>query len=94
VPADGTSTRSITAYVTDGSGGSAVDDDAVNFTATPSTSGLTCGTFTSGAVSTDSSGIATTTYTAPTYSSGSTAPYCTITAKDADYGQTGTAIID
>jgi hypothetical protein len=39
-------------------------------------------------------GIATIIYTPPTYIVGTTASTCTITAKDGDYGQTGTAVIE
>ncbi|MFC0082643.1 hypothetical protein ACFFRE_10915, partial [Aciditerrimonas ferrireducens] len=78
VAAGGTST--ITATVVHG--GSPVSGDQVAFTVSPST----CGTFTpsSGVSVTNASGSAIVTFTA-----GSTAQSCTITATDADYAMSG-----
>lgn len=86
------STRTITATVTDGSGGAAVSGDTVLFSISPSTG---CGTLTSSTEVTASNGVTPTdTYTAPVYAAGTTAATCTITARDAFYGQTGTGAID
>ena len=46
IAANGTNFDTVTATVTDGAGGAAVVGDTVLFTATPSVSGDTCGTFT------------------------------------------------
>jgi hypothetical protein len=77
--ANHTSSDTVNATVTDGAGGAAVGTDTVLFTATPSVSGDTCGTFSA----------ATVKYFAPLWSSTLTPPYCTITAQDATYGQVG-----
>jgi hypothetical protein len=89
---NGTSTVAINATVHDGAGGPVVSGDTVLFTATPSVSGDTCGTFSSTTAVTSTSGVASVTYTAPAYST-SDAPHCTITAEDATYGQSGTGTI-
>jgi hypothetical protein len=92
--ATGATTDTVTATVTDGAGGAAVAADTVLFTATPSVSGDTCGTFPApGTAVTNASGVATVVYTSPVWSSTLTPPYCTITAQDAKYGQTGSGTI-
>ena len=91
--ATGATTDTVTATVTDGAGGAAVGTDTVLFTATPSVSGDTCGTFSAATAVTNASGVATVTYTSPHWSSTLTPPYCTITAQDAKYGQTGSGTI-
>jgi adhesin/invasin len=74
IPADGASTSTVTATVTNGRTGAAVSAEAVTFT-----SSGTCGTpGTSGPTNTNSSGQASYTYTSST-----TTGFCTITAKDA-----------
>ncbi len=83
----------VTATVTDGAGGAVVGTDTVLFTATPSVSGDTCGTFSAATAVTNASGVATVNYLAPLWSSTLTPPYCTITAQDAKYGQTGSGTI-
>jgi hypothetical protein len=83
----------VTATVTDGAGGAAVVGDTVLFTATPSVSGDTCGTFSATTFATIAGGVATVKYFAPLWSSTLTPPYCTITAQDATYGQTGSGTI-
>ena len=65
VSANGTATVAIDATVKDGAAGPLVGNDTVLFTATPSVSGDICGTFSSPTAVTDSSGVATVTYTAP-----------------------------
>jgi hypothetical protein len=90
VPADGASTRTITATVTDGAGGAVVVGDGVTYTLTPATG---CGSFPSGDfATTTSTGVASNPYLAPTFSS-SGPTSCTVTAKDSDFGQTGTATV-
>ena len=91
--ATGATTDTVTATVTDGAGGAAVVGDTVLFTATPSVSGDTCGTFSAATAVTNASGVATVVYTSPVWSSTLTPPYCTITAQDAKYGQTGSGTI-
>jgi hypothetical protein len=93
VSANGTSTVAIDATVTDGAAGPVVGNDTVLFTATPTVSGDTCGTFSSPTAVTDSSGVATDTYTAPAYST-TTAAICDISVQDSIYGQVGYGIID
>jgi len=91
--ANHTSSDTVTATVTDGAGGAAVVGDTVLFTATPSVSGDTCGTFSAATAVTIAGGVATVTYLSPLWSSTLTPPYCTITAEDATYGQTGSGTI-
>jgi hypothetical protein len=92
IAATGANFDTVTATVTDGAGGAAVVGDTVLFTATPSVSGDTCGTFTPPTFVTIAGGVATTTYTPVAWTT-LTAPYCTITAQDAKYGQTGSGTI-
>jgi len=95
IPDNGTSTETVTATVTDGATGATVSGDTVLFSVAPTGSATgACGTLSPTTASTSSSGVATTTYTAPAYAPGNTSPECTVTATDADYGQTGTATID
>jgi hypothetical protein len=89
---NGTSTVAINATVKDGLGGPLVSGDTVLFTVSPSVSGDTCGTLSSATAVTNSSGVASVTYTAPAYST-SDAPVCTITATDSLYGQSWTGTI-
>jgi hypothetical protein len=102
VPAVLADVRTITATVNDGTGGPLVSSDPVLFSVTPTTG---CGTFvtaTTGpqtdtvttALPTVGTGTATISYYPPAYVAGTTASVCTITAKDGDYGQTGSAIVD
>ena len=92
VSANGTATVAIDATVKDGAAGPLVGNDTVLFTATPSVSGDICGTFSSPTAVTDSSGVATVTYTAPAYTS-TTAAVCTISVEDSLYGQVGYGLI-
>jgi hypothetical protein len=102
VPAVITDGRTINATVNDGAGGPLVSSDPVLFSVTPTTG---CGTFVtattgpqtdtvSTALPATGTGVAQITYFPPAYVAGTTASVCTITAKDGDYGQTGSAIID
>jgi hypothetical protein len=88
VPAATSNTRVVTATVTNGAGGAVVSGDTVAFTITPAN----CGTITATEV-TSTTGVATDSYVPPNFVAGTTPANCTITAKDADFGQTGTAII-
>jgi hypothetical protein len=91
--ANGVSSDTVTATVTDGAGGAVVAGDTVLFTVAPSVSGDTCGTLSAATAVTNASGVATVTYTSPVWSSTLTPPYCTITAQDAKYGQVGSGTI-
>jgi hypothetical protein len=84
VPADGATTSTITATVTNGSG--VAFDDAVTLTTTPSVTG-SCGTTTAPG-STNAAGQVTSTYTAST-----TPGTCTITATEANNQTTGSVVI-
>ena len=89
IAANGTNFDTVTATVTDGAGGAAVVGDTVLFTATPSVSGDVCGAFTPAVTAvTIAGGVATVTYTPVAWTT-LTAPYCTIEAQDATYGQVG-----
>jgi hypothetical protein len=89
---NGTSTETVTATVYHGTagGGVKVAGDPVLFSVSPT---VGCGTLSTTSGTTSSTGVATTTYTAPTYVAGTTATSCTISATDADYGETSTATI-
>jgi hypothetical protein len=84
----GTATSTVTATVTS-STGSPVSGDVVSF-AGVGTPGAACGTFSpASAGSTNSSGVVSVTYTSST-----TAGFCTITATENGTAQTGTVTID
>jgi hypothetical protein len=82
-------TKTVTATVTNGTGGAVVNGDSVAFTLAPAG----CGSFSATPVTTNSSGVAVATYVPPAFTSGTTPTTCTVTAKDAIFGQTGTAVI-
>jgi hypothetical protein len=88
VPALQANTRTVTATVTNGAGGTVLGNDFIVFSLTPAAG---CGSV-SASGTTSPTGVATATYTPPNFSlTGPTS--CTVTAKDADLGQTGTAVI-
>jgi adhesin/invasin len=83
IPADGTSTSTVTATVNGPSG--PVVGDPVNFT----TSGTACGTLSGSTSPTNPSGQATVTYTSST-----TVGTCSVTATEANQGQSGSTTIN
>jgi hypothetical protein len=83
VTANGTQTWTISATVLHD--GVVQGSDPVDFSVSPSS----CGSLSASEAPTDSSGAATVTYTAST-----TVENCTITATDADYGETGSTTVD
>ena len=84
----GTATSTVVATVVS-SKGAPITGDVVNFTTAASPAG-SCGTFTPAAAgATNSSGQVTVTYTSST-----TAGFCTVTATEGGTSQTGSVVID
>ncbi|MGH9098279.1 MAG: beta strand repeat-containing protein, partial [Acidimicrobiales bacterium] len=82
IPGNGVSTSTVTATVTT-AGGTPVPGDVVSFTPTG-----TCGTLSSPTATTNATGVASVTYT-----SASSAGFCTISATEAATGQIGSTVV-